>query len=501
MSRSDKRSAADNTRKSLKDTAYLSKLRYDINANAPNTQDVLANALEKQASTIDRRSDSGALIGGFTEGLGTGLRMSSVNQKKEAQEGILKTLDYLDYQNKKLLKQNEWNMEQEQKNAIIENSAFSLAQFVYGSPVEPDAKSVKEFGQLVFQDMLKSGAVPENTEYLGPSTTPGTKTIIMLKYPDGSVHAENVLNILNSDQRAQIKDLVSMSLHKRQLDQQMQQQNAQIALGRDKLGLLREQSRSEMQGQRLKNEELGLKLEEAYEGRERQNRIRDELEDREHFMEEGTNDYISIPLTDELKKEYAPKVAEADTIIKKSEKTKKIIGDMKQIFDLYPNINASFIKALSDNPSSPTFFQTLANKFTDNSEERKAIEILKKNADQLVLNQVGELKGQGHTTDMMLGMMKNASPNGSLSVDSFNYLAEDLLKQSDENIEDNLKLFSDYGKGILTTRRRAKTPTSGSYFNKKSDSQKKIYKDPETGKEHSLTDSEIKELRELGHKI
>lgn len=119
-----------------------------------------------------------------------------------------------------------------------------------------------------------------------------------------------------------------------------------------------------------------------------------------------------------------------------NQRTIGTVQDMRDIFEKHPNIGSSFINMIDNEAAGKTensWWNLLARQFVSN-DELSAVQQLKKLTSDLNLSTVMGFSGKS-ATDILKKAIKDASPSGKLTYDSFNKISDSWSRRANENIQ------------------------------------------------------------------
>jgi hypothetical protein len=350
------------------------------------------------------RSDAGALLGGFSEGLQHGAKRKSTAKKQESLDKYNRVMEYLQNTVTEATKRNEWYQKREFAKQKYLPQMLTYAQSV--NTLDPQSR------KMMLDDIMNgyNESIGEDNKVV--SIDGSNPFLVTVKNGAGKLTVMDTRNLFDGDPAAQA---VLSPLYPQYLEKQQEARKQR-----------------EFENERKADEFELQKFEKGAPSKYSQQ----SQEDGPQKFDYNGHEYDVVPLKGLQKGEitdYGKMVNKAVSQISTNEKAIKAIHDMRVIFERNPNIGESWVNMLSSGDDEDSWTRWISKKVASR-QERADMEILKKLSSDLNLSTVLSVPGKS-ATDILKRAIQASSPTGTLTKQAFDKVSNDWEERAIDNID------------------------------------------------------------------
>lgn len=387
MSDANKHSAIKGYGDALKQEAELENARYkndsSLRSSNDDMSDLFSSISEAAKSPGGRPRGIGASIAaGFSEGISTGYKMKSTNEKKEKYNKYNNVMSYLQKTQAEVTKQNQHYAEQEQRMETVKPFATGALEVAYSGMDYNQGN--ERMRNIIEQAKLADPSI--KGDYLG--YVPNSP-IINMRDQNGNITAFSLSSLTGEDtvQRVQ-KNYI-----------EGQKVNHDFQYKQDDTNIKKFEKGIPGGAYGIKNDYSNLNADQKFE------------------FEGSSYDVDTLGhLSKKALAHYETKVIDEVDKIPKQNEAYKALQTMKNVFARNPNIGTSYIHMLESEDGMDGFMTRTLKKFA--GKDLEDIQILKKATNDLNLDTILGISGKA-ATDLLKRAVQASSPNGQLVSGAF----------------------------------------------------------------------------------
>jgi hypothetical protein len=438
----------------IRNAANMQNMLQQQKTQSPTEHDANALMFKTLREPIKNRTKGwSGVANSFLGGLEAGSTASSIFQKKEDAEKYEKVMNYLTEVNKQAETQIQKHQQREQAIEQMKPLVTAFLSYSYGQPgFTPDVHQKDDFGRSLFNKAKLSGLV--NGEYLG--ILPSNDTVMTYHDDRGKIQLFNMFSILPHEDQKLYYDMLPHKRAEIDAKRQIEQQKADASMMAAKAKL---NKYAPQQTPELNEGELPLN---SFSGEFRQGHEASVLKN-----------FQKIP---------------------QNQQAIKTIQEMAKIFKEHPDIGQSFIHLLdTDN------IWTVVSKPYADQKLLSAMQKLRKLASDLSLDVILSVPGKT-ATDVFKQTVKDAAPNGKLTKESFDSIAQNWITKANNNIQNATQGLQDLHRGVINANSMPhQEPSTGETKSPESSTGKLVkVRDPQTGEERELTSEQAQKVMQVG---